>query len=1230
MREVADGAPVLVVGIGASAGGIEALKELFTAMPTDGGLAFVVIQHLEPTHESRMADILGKCTSMKVVQAEDGMPLQANHVYANPAGKYTSIDAGRLVVSERSEQDRIRMPIDFFLTSLAEDQHEAAVGIILSGSSGSDGTRGVRAVREAGGMCVVQDPKTAQFPAMPQSAIDTGLVDHVLAVAMMPAALVGYAQHAAAQAGPRKATMVADSDDLEPILKLLRVRANSDYRHYKKATIIRRIQRRMGIKQVAGTAAYLKLLQEDQPELTQLSRDMLIGVSSFFRDAEAFEELRKAAIVPLVARNDPDYPLRAWVPGCASGEEAYSLAMLMLESVAAAGTARTVQVFASDVDDHALEVARAGVYAESIAEAIAPDRLERFFTRQGQKYQVTKQLREAVVFSRQDLITDPPFSKLDLISCRNVLIYIEPAFQKKVLALFSFALTPGGYLFLGKSEGIAEMEDRFEPVSKPRRIYRLIRPNRQAAAAFPLRTGGRPVGQPERKTTQPSAPALAQANQDVLLGHFKASIVLVNPRGQILHFYGATERYLGHPKGPSSLNVLDMTTGTLSAKLRRAMERALKHDEEVKIPRAPVPRADTPLADLTVIQVPTAPLADKLLAIIFEDARDPRSSAAALPTSPEDEPLVTQLEQEVKTLRSELRTDAEEFDTANEELRAANEEVMSMNEELQSANEELEASKEELQSVNEELTTVNSQLNEKLAELTATNNDLTNLLGATEIATVFLDRHLRIRRFTPRATELLNLIPGDLGRPIGHITQNFDGKELAAESEKMLKELSPTEKEVQTHDGRWHTMRVLPYRTLDDRIDGVVITFSDVTRLKRVEQERRELEGRVLHSQKLESLGVLAGGVAHDFNNLLTGVLGNASLALDLLPEGAAVRQLIEHIEHAGQRAADLTRQMLAYSGKGHFEVVAVNLPELVQDMAELVKASISKKVALRLELTKTPASIEADATQLRQLVMNLIMNAAEATGAAGGSVTVRVGPIDADSALLAATRHEGDMPEGRYVLLEVADTGCGMDTETQAKMFDPFFTTKFTGRGLGLAAVQGIVRGHHGAFQVRSAPGQGTCFRVFFPASKQPLLRRIAKEPTSAMPYRTGTVLVVDDEEPVRTVARRILEHGGFTVLTADGGRAALDTFREHHEQIDAVLLDLTMPDMGGEEVYAKMLEIRSRVPVVILSGYSEEHVLEHFAGIGPVEFLPKPHKAKELIAKVGATIAAYHAGSG
>jgi two-component system, chemotaxis family, CheB/CheR fusion protein len=1221
MSAVSDSTPVLVVGIGASAGGIEALKEFFTATPSDSGMAFVVIQHLEPTHASHMADILGKCTRMKVVQAQGGMRVRANCVYANPAGKYLSIDAGRLILSEQSQHDRIRMPIDFFLASLAEDQHEGAACIILSGSSGADGTRGVRAVHGAGGMCMVQDPATAPFPAMPQSALDTGLVDHVLPVAQMPAALISYARHAPAQApSSADAALETAPEELESILKLLRVGTNSDYRHYKRATIVRRICRRMGIKQVVGMAAYLQLLQQNQEELTQLSRDMLIGVSSFFRDPEAFEELRKDAVVPLAARRDPDNPLRAWVPGCATGEEAYSVAMLLMEAVAAAGATCPIQVFATDVDDRALETGRAGIYDASIAEVVSPERLERFFTRQGEKYQVAKRLREVVVFSRQNLIADPPFSKLDLVSCRNVLIYLEPAAQKRILSLFGFALNAGGYLFLGKSEGIMGMEDLFQPVSKQKRIYRLIQAGRRAVAAFPLHTGGRPVGLPERRAlVPPAAGALVKANQDVLLKHFKASIVLVHPQGQILHFYGDTERYLGHPKGLASLNVLDMTTGTLSVKLRRALEQALQHDEAVAIPRVPVPRAGTPLANVTVLRVPSASEADKLLAVIFEDAPAPQAPASALPVPTVEDPLVTQLEEEVKALRNDLRADAGEFDAATEELKAANEEVMSMNEELQSANEELEASKEELQSLNEELTTVNGQLSERLTELTVANNDLANLLSATEIATVFLDGQLLIKRFTPRATELLNLIPADLGRPISHITQNFDGKELAAESAKMLKTLAATEKEVQTRDGRWHTMRILPYRTLDDRIDGVVITFSDVTRLKHAEQERRELESRMLHAQKLESLGVLAGGIAHDFNNILTAVLGCMDLALLEPPGSAPATAHLENARSCAWRAAELTQQMLAYSGKGIFNLRRVDLHEIIRDMNALLTASISKKVSIEYGLAAALPPVQADATQLRQILLNLLTNASEAMADSGGVITVTTRALRASRPQLALSFPDHDLPDGDYVLLEVRDTGCGMDQATTRKAFDPFFSTKFPGRGLGLAVVAGIVKSHHGAVALESAPGRGSVFRVILPADPSPAT---AAEPVAearpAPACAGGTILIIDDEAPVRAVATAFLERAGFTVLAAPGGAEGLEIFKQRSAEIGAVLLDVTMPGMSTEDILAELHAIRRDAVVLLCSGYSEHEVSSRFAGQRVAGFVPKPYSMQTLTARI------------
>ncbi len=825
-----------IVGIGASAGGLDALKKFFAAMPADSGMAFVVIQHLDPQHASRMAEILSKYTAMKVVEAADGMAATPNAVFTNPPGRALCIRGGRLILTKTAEGRHVEAAIDQFLMSLAEDQGERAIGIILSGSNAVDGPRGVRAIRGAGGMCMAQDPQTAEYPAMPQGAIDTGLVDHVMPAGRMPGALLAYVQHVQNGAvGHGELPAGAASDGLDAILQLLRTRAKSDYRYYKKGTIHRRIQRRMALRQVADLADYLNVLQQDPTELTQLSKDMLIGVSSFFRDPETFEALQSEVIGPMMAAKEADSPVRAWVPGCATGEEAYTVAMLLLEAVAAAGKGNPVQVFASDVDTHALEVARAGAYSEGIADEVRPDRLERFFTKQGHTWQVQKLLRDAVLVSRQNLLSDPPFSKLDLVTCRNVLIYLEPAAQKKILAMFSFALNMGGGLLLGKSEGLAGMDDLFRPVSKQHRIYRLVQSSRGRAGEFSLYPGGAPGPSADRDRVQPVALGLARANEEAILRHFNASLVLVDPKGQIRYFHGRTEKYLGHAKGLASLNILDMTAGTLSARLRRAIEQALQQDDPVVIPRVPLSREAAPLANLTVMGLPAQADGGKLLAIIFEDAKPPPVPDVLVPAPAEGESLVSHLEAEVRALRVELRARAEEYDAANEELKAGNEEVMSMNEELQSANEELEASKEEMQSINEELTTVNSQIAEKVSELTATNDDLANLLGSTHIATVFLDKQLQVRRFTPRATEVLNLIPGDVGRPFTHITQNFAGEQLVGDAENVLKSLSVAEREVQGRDGRWYTIRILPYRTLDDRIDGVVITFSDVTRLKQVE-----------------------------------------------------------------------------------------------------------------------------------------------------------------------------------------------------------------------------------------------------------------------------------------------------------------------------------------------------------------------------------------------------------
>lgn len=1086
-RSSEDVSRVPIIGLGASAGGIEALKEFFGAMPADSGMAFVIVQHLEPTHESRMAEILAKHTTMKVVQAGDGMPVQPNTVFTNPPGRALSIRDGRLVLGKPTERGHVEAAIDRFMTSLAEDLGAKAICIMLSGSSGSDGPRGVRAIRAAGGMCMAQKPGTAQFAAMPQAAIDTGLVDYVLPPGQMPAAMLEFAQYPQGLlTGHEKPPAEAVSSDLEAILKLLRAHTNSDYRHYRRTTVERRIRRRMGLRQIGRMSDYVKLLHKDLNELTQLAKDLLIGVSSFFRDADVFEELRNEAIVPLVEAKDDEASLRAWVPGCSTGEEAYSIAILLLEAKSAAGKSCPVQVFATDVDEQALETARAGVYPPSIVNDVSAERLERFFTKQGQTYQVDKHLRDAVVFSRHNILTDPPFSKLDLITCRNVLIYLEPIAQKKVLTVFGFALNVGGHLLLGKSEGVAGMEKVFEPISKKNRLYRLTHFNRQAAGELPPYFSGQPQGVVEREQAKP----------------------------------------------PEASNLV---------------------------------RAN----------------------------------------------LVAQLEAAVKALRRDLLSNPEEYDSVNQELKAANEEIMSMNEELQSANEELEASKEEMQSLNEELSTVNSQLSDKVSELTALTNDLVNLLTATEIATVFLDGQLRIKRFTPRATEMLNLIESDLGRPVSHITQNFTGIDLAADTDKVLKKLSPLEKEVQAIDGRWYTVRILPYRTLDNRIDGAVVTFSDVSRLKETEgalwyekkylqnivetvhcalmvlddqlqvlsvnpafyrifqvqasdtvgqklydlgdlqwdipQIRDVLQEVAEHGQKLENFEVqhkfpgigwrvmllnarriesdnvthrillaidditdrkaaeaqlqkladqlvrsntdleqFANVISHDLQEPLREIVG----FLDLLPQqlgqnlNEKSQQYIFFVMEGAQRMQAMIKDLLDFGRLGREEAkrTTLDLAEPLNHTLRTMRVSIEQSGA-RVIHDPLP-TVLGDSSQLARLFQNLVGNAIKFRGEE---------PLEI---------HIGASQSEEGWLISVRDNGIGIDMQFADRVFEVFQRLhargQYEGTGIGLAICRRIVEQHGGRIWLESKAGKGTTFLFTLPAGGAPTSNSSDSAPTA------------------------------------------------------------------------------------------------------------------------------------
>ncbi|MCP5159297.1 MAG: EAL domain-containing protein [Gammaproteobacteria bacterium] len=821
-----------IVGIGASAGGLEALKQFFRATPPDTGLAFVLVQHLDPNHQSLMADLLAKYTTMPVAQVIDGLPVKPNHVYVIPPNHYLVIQESVLRLSPPTERRGMRMPIDHFLRSLAEDQGEKALCVILSGT-GSDGTLGLREIKGRGGMTIVQEPATAQYGGMPHSALATGLVDYCLAVEDIPQTLVRYVQHPYVRGElPLPTKTVEPPDDLDAVISIIRARTGHDFRHYKKGTLGRRIARRMGLATIEKPPDYLKLLQASRDEIDKLVRDLLISVTSFFREPEAFETLRTEIAPSIVEQIRPEEPIRLWVPGCASGEEAYSLAMLFIDAIRQSEKSVGLQVFATDIDVKALEIARAGIYPAAATTELPPDYLQYFFTRDGEQVSVNKSVRETVVFAAQNLITDPPFSRLHLISCRNLLIYLDSEIQTNVIRLFHFALRDGGYLFLGNSETIGPHTDLFQTLSKKWRLYRRLNgpisaygPDYYRIASDTVMAAPRNVlGRAKVVTGR----RIGEQIEAKLLKEYAPAAVLVDRAGQALFFHGATSRYLEMPTGTATHELIALARESLRPALRTTLQKAMRTQTVIEARRIALHDASSRYE----IRLKIWPVneTEGTFLICFEDEKETEPTAYQVPMG--EETLVKHLEHELKATREDLQTTIEEAETTNEELKAANEEVMSMNEELQSTNEELETSREELQSLNEELSTVNNQLLDKVHDLESANNDLANLLSSTEIATIFLDADLRVRRYTPSATRLFAFIEADHGRSIADVVQRFQDGVLIDHCQQVMHTLQPFQEEVCDHQGNWFLLRILPYRTLDQHIDGVVMTFSDITEIK--------------------------------------------------------------------------------------------------------------------------------------------------------------------------------------------------------------------------------------------------------------------------------------------------------------------------------------------------------------------------------------------------------------
>jgi len=874
--------PFPIVGIGASAGGLGAFEAFFAGMPAEGdpGMAFVLVQHLAPDHESILTELIRRYTRMQVFEVEDGMVVQPNCAYIIPPGRDMAFLNGALQLLEPSAPRGQRLPIDFFFRSLAQDQRDRAIGIVLSGT-GSDGTLGVLAIKGEGGMVMAQTPDSTEFDGMPRSALGTGMVDFELPPAEMAAQLIAYVSRAFGKASFRPAAISTPRTEnaLKKIFILLRSQTSHDFSNYKPTTIHRRIERRMAVQQIDSLESYVKFMQQTPAEVEALFRDLLIGVTNFFRDTEAFQALEEQAIPKLFVDKPAGAVIRVWCPGCSTGEEAYSIAILLQERIEALHQSYSLQVFATDIDSRAVAVARAGIYPASIAVDLSKERLARFFVAEpdGSAYRIHKGIRDLLVFSEQNVIKDPPFSKLDLISCRNLLIYMGGDLQKKLIPLFHYSLNPGGLLFLGTSETVGEHANLFAVVDRTAKLYQRKEDFRGAPLValgrfFPPMTAiHASLPQAAPRTVFHVKLPLRELTEQALLQKVTPAGALVNGQGDILYMHGRTGMYLELGSGEVGLpNILKMAREGLRRELATALHKAEQIKEPVHCPALRV-KTNGHFTQVNLSIHPVAPgsarteataLEAALYLIVLEEA--PPNEVVSPGVSPETaiqsvdlDARITALSQELRAKEEYLQTANEQLETSNEELKSANEEMQSVNEELQSTNEELETSKEELQSVNEELATVNGELQTKVVDLSRANNDMNNLLAGTGIGTVFVDMRLRILRFTPTACTIINLISSDVGRPVGHLVSNLLGYDrLVVDAQSVLDTLIPKEVEVQTTDGKWFTMRIQPYRTLDNMIEGAVITFVDTT-------EAVHMRGALKEANDLLRLAVVVRD-AHD------------------------------------------------------------------------------------------------------------------------------------------------------------------------------------------------------------------------------------------------------------------------------------------------------------------------------------------------------------------------------
>ncbi|NVO18494.1 MAG: PAS domain-containing protein [Bacteroidetes bacterium] len=848
-----------VVGIGASAGGLEALQEFFKSMPEDPGVAFIIVQHLSPDYKSLMDELLARHTKMVIHRVEDGMMVEENHIYLIPPRMNMTIFHGKLLLTEQAPGRSLNLPIDIFLRSLAKDQEKNAIGIILSGT-GSDGTLGIRAIKEFGGIAMVQDDQSAKFDGMPRSSISTGMVDLILPPAKLADELVNYVKHPLIRKTEQIEHQInKDENQLSKVISILRDHRGVDFSNYKEATIIRRLEKRISINRFDQIDDYVRFLADNPKEINFLFNELLIGVTRFFRDEDAFNKLSDEVLGNLFKQISENDALRLWVAGCSTGEEAYSIAILLKEYMQKNSILKDVKIFATDIDTRSLEYAGTGLYPDSIASDISPDRINKYFTHKGERYQVNDSIRSMVIFARHNILQDPPFSKIDLISCRNLLIYLNNHVQQKVLAMFYLSLVPSGYLFLGSSESLGNMSDGFTIIDNKSRIYR----HQPGFRPYMIDSLGIAPAQKLRAELKNSDSYIPRSKVKLvnlesifseILGDFAPPSVIVDENLDIVHTIHQVSKFVTLPVGQVSLNLIKMLPKELGILVSSLLRRAEKSKQEVVLEKIEVPELIDKLLTISCKKIADKKSGDLFYIVSFiENERKsktlPIRSIKKIDVNEQYQERIEELERELQYKSENLQAAVEELETSNEELQSSNEELIASNEELQSTN-------EELQSVNEELYTVNSEHLKKIEELTEANADMDNLLKNTHIGTLFLDRDLTIRKVNKVASELTNILNTDIGRPIHHLSYDHLYKNFIADVQAVIESLKAINVEVQDKHKNWYLMRIIPYRTAENAVDGIIITFVDTTSLRKSEYHVQELSERLRMAMEV-------GGISH-------------------------------------------------------------------------------------------------------------------------------------------------------------------------------------------------------------------------------------------------------------------------------------------------------------------------------------------------------------------------------